>query len=246
MSTGIWSAASGAVAQQWALDVTANNLANSSSPGYRADRAVFRQELARAVDGSEGTRSMRFATSRTAATDQRAGNIVQTGRPLDVAVRDPNAFFVVGTPEGVRYTRDGSFQLASDGTLRNRDGFAYIGPNGKPLSVAAGAQSVAITVNGDVTVNGEANGTRLHMVSFRDVKALEKQGTLLFRARPEAGAAVPVDPNLAPSSLEMSNASPLEGMTNLVSATRHFDMVTRVIEAFSNADRKAATNLMGR
>src|SRR6185436_12689868 len=111
MSTGIWSAASGAVGKTTALDVAADNVANATTPGFRAETAVFRQTLATAVDKSKGTQSMRYAITRTNVPHFDAGQIVESGKPLDVALPEGNAFFVVRTPQGERYTRAGSFRL---------------------------------------------------------------------------------------------------------------------------------------
>ncbi|HEY8944062.1 MAG TPA: flagellar basal body protein, partial [Polyangiaceae bacterium] len=88
MSSGIWSAASGAVGQTAALDVAANNVANATTPGYRADTSVFRQTLADALGNAAGTRSQRFAITRTTTPDFTPGQVVHTGRALDVALTD--------------------------------------------------------------------------------------------------------------------------------------------------------------
>ena len=145
MSTGIWSAASGAVSQMTALDVAANNVANASTPGYRADRVLFRQELNRANDLSAGTRSMKYSITRTVEPDRKQGQFVYTGRGLDVALRQPDTWLVVKTPQGERYTRAGSIQVAVDGTLKTPDGYPYIGPNHSILHARSDAQNVAIS-----------------------------------------------------------------------------------------------------
>jgi len=115
MSTGIWSAASGAVGQIAALDSAAQNIANATTPGFKAEEAVFRQTLVKSIDRNTGTRSLRYAVSRTTVPDFRAGQMVQTGRPLDVAITDDKSFFMVSTPQGERYTRAGSFRMSVDG-----------------------------------------------------------------------------------------------------------------------------------
>src|SRR4051812_28961694 len=121
MSTGIWSAASGAVAQAASLDTAANNVANASTPGFRAETAIFRQTLVNAVGQNPGTRSQRFAVTRTTSPDLRQGQIVHTGRNLDVALTDEKGFFAVSTPNGDRFTRQGSFRVSVDGTLLTAD-----------------------------------------------------------------------------------------------------------------------------
>ncbi|HWP04942.1 MAG TPA: flagellar hook basal-body protein [Polyangiaceae bacterium] len=244
MSTGIWAAASGMVGQQSALDVAAGNIANATTPGFRADRALFRQTLV-AASRSVPSQSLRYAVTRTVEPDKRPGQIVQTGQPLDVALRNKDDLFVVSTPQGVRYTRAGSFQIGADGRLTTAGGAIVLGPDQKPVKVPSDANSVKLSPTGELLVNGELSGPKLMVVSFARPEALQKEGAVLLRGTPGAGRAVEKDPDLATESLELSNASALEGMTTLVTATREFEMMSKVVEAFSEIERKAASDIIG-
>jgi flagellar basal body rod protein FlgG len=113
------------------------------------------------------------------------------------------------------------------------------------LQVSPDSQSVAISPQGTVVVDGEETGSRLLLVTFPDPTGLEKDGHLLLRARPEAGRPQLSGSTLQPETIEASNASAVKGMTDLVTTTRQFEMLTRVIEAFSAADKRAATGIMG-
>lgn len=240
MSTGIWSAASGAVAQTTALDVASNNVANASTPGFRADRAVFRRELNQAQGAAMGTRSLKYSLVRTVEPDRRQGQLIHTGRPLDVALKNPDQWFRVSTPEGVRFTRVGSMQLAADGALRSPDGFPYLDAGGAVLRVRPDARTAGIGPDGVLSVDGVDSGQRLAVVRFPNVGALLKDGAVLMRAPPGAGQPVAVDADLETEAIESSNASALSGMTSLVQASREFEMVTRVIDAFSNIEHRTA------
>jgi len=243
VSTGIWAAASGMVGQQAALDVAAGNIANANTPGFRADRALFRQTLVNANNRSVPTQSLRYSVSRTVEPDRRPGQMEQTGRGLDVALRDPNALFVVSTTQGARYTRAGSFQLTPDGRLTTQAGDLVMGTGHKPIAIAPGAAEVKISPTGDLVVNGESTGQRLLTVTFPKPDALQKEGAVLMSAQ-NAGKPVATDPDLATGTLELSNASPLDGMTSLVTASRDFEMMSKVVEAFSDIERRAATDIM--
>ena len=245
MSTGIWSAASGAVAQGFSLDVAANNIANATIPGFRSDQAVFRQELAKAVQQGQ-TPSLRYALVRSARVDFRAGDLTPTGRPLDVALRSDDTFFVVKTKDGERYTRAGGAHVAADGSLTMPDGTPSLGPDRKILKVPAEAKSVAFSKDGRLVVDGVESPQRLLVVSFKTPAALERDGKVMFRAPPAAGRPVEAVADLEVESLEGSNASAVGGMTSLVTASRQFEMLTKVIEAFSTIDRKAATDVMAK
>jgi flagellar basal-body rod protein FlgF len=233
------------VGQTAALDVAAGNIANANTPGFRADRALFRQTLAAATDRSTPTQSLRYSVVRTVEPDRRAGQMVQTGRSLDVALKDSESLFVVSTPEGERYTRAGSFQLAPDGRLTTAGGATVLGAGRSPISVPSGARDVSISPTGDLIVDGTESGSKLMVVTFPRQTGLEKQGSVLLRATPAAGRPVEKDPDLMVGSLELSNSSAIEGMSTLVTATREFEMLSRVVEAFSTIERRAATDIAG-
>lgn len=243
MSTGIWAAASGMVGQQAALDVAAGNIANAGTPGFRADRALFRQTLVSANNRAAPTQALRYSVARTVEPDRRQGQMTQTGRGLDVALRDPDALFVVSTPRGERYTRAGSFELRSDGRLTTKDGDLVLGTGHKPIVVPTGAGEVHIAPTGELVANGENTGAKLLVVSFPKPEGLLKEGAVLLRAQ-NAGRPVQRDPDLMPEALELSNASALDGMTSLVTASREFEMMSRVVEAFSDIERRSATDIM--
>ena len=99
-------------------------------------------------------------------------------------------------------------------------------------------------VAGDPTT-GESTLGKLLVVKFNDVSGLQKEGHTLLKALPKAGAPSPYDGELANGCVEQSNANAVEGMTQLVSLSREFEMITKVIEAFSTIDHKAATDIAG-
>ena len=243
MSTGIWSAASGAVSRTFALDVAANNVSNSETPGFRADRSVFRQEMVRAMDGAMGTQSLRYTTTRTREPDLAAGQLLHTGRSLDAALTDSESFFVVQTPQGPRYTRAGNLQLNPDGRLTTTEGYAYLGEGGSTLEVPSDTKSVQLSQSGELLFDGLASGLKLSVVKFNNPRALEMEGDVLMRAPRAAGAPESVEAQIEPETLEMSNSSALRTMTTLVNTTREFEMIAKVIEAFSNVEHKAATEV---
>jgi flagellar basal-body rod protein FlgF len=247
MSTGIWSAASGAVGKTSALDVAADTVANATTPGFRAETAVFRQTLATAVDNTRGTQSLRYAITRTNVPHFNPGQVVESGKPLDAAITEENGFFAVQTPQGERYTRAGSFRLTQEGSLVLPDGSPVLGENRRPLKIDALQPNIRIDNQGQLvagdSLTGEQTLGKLRMVQFKDVNGLQKEGHVLLRALPQAGAATVYEGGVAGGCIEQSNANAVKGMTQLVSLSREFEMITKVIEAFSNIDRKAATDI---
>lgn len=245
MSTGIWSAASGAVGQVAALDTAAQNIANATTPGFRAEEVVFRQTLVKAVNKNTGTTSLRYAVSRTTVPDFHAGQMVATGRPLDVAITDDKSFFMVSTPQGERYTRAGSFRMAVNGAITTPDGHPVLGANHRALKVDPMSRNVSLDREGTVIVDG-VPGPKLGLVTFQNLQGLERDGQVLFKALPGAGKIYPSDALLENNSIELSNANAVTGMTSLVNTSRNFEMISKVIEAFGEIDKRAASGIMGK
>jgi flagellar basal-body rod protein FlgF len=242
MSDGIWSAVSGATAQLAILDAAANNVANASTPGYRAERALFRAALGRAQAQGVPARSMRYAALDSGGCDVSAGSLQQTGRPLDVALRD-DGFFRVRTVNGERYTRAGSVQLAKDGTLVTKQGDAYLDENGRPIKLSSGADA-QIAADGTVR-EGETSVARLGVVRFADPAKLAREGSLLLVANAASGAPTAAAANLETGHLEMANVTAVAGMIEIVSAQRAFEACESAIQAFKDADSRAAMSVLG-
>lgn len=240
MASGIWSAASGATARIHSLDVSTSNLVNASTAGYRSDKAVFRTALAKAERGSPPP----SVVYRTSAPDMSVGQLISTGQKLDVAIPDEDGLFVVSTPDGPRYTRAGSFKLGPDGSLLSADGAPIMATDNRPVRVAPGAQDVSLDRTGTLVVDGERQ-QQLAVVKFPNPSGLEKVGSVLMRARPEAGKPVAHEGALEPGMLELSNEDAVSGMADEVRNVREFEMTMRVIEAFREIERSSATKIIG-
>jgi flagellar basal-body rod protein FlgF len=236
-------AASGASAQMTALEATANNLANATTPGYKADQAVFQEHLAQALLVGKAQPEMRYASVAEVSPDLRSGPLQVTQRPLDVAI-DGDGYFAVQTPRGERYTRAGGFQVGPGGTLITAQGYAVLGNGGSPIQLPAEGGGAEIGQDGVVRVDGEEVG-QLRVVQFDEPRGLQKEGDQLFRALPLAGEALPAQVSLQSGALELPNVSIVKGMTDLVSATRAFEALERAVEAYSDIDRRAASNIIG-
>jgi flagellar basal-body rod protein FlgF len=246
MSDGIWSALSGAVSHVTALDIAANNIANASTPGFRADHLVFHEYLGRAAAGTarQAGPGLRSTTISTVVPDQSQGTIVQTGRGLDAAIRG-EGYFVVSTAQGDRYTRVGSFDVAKDGTLVTRTGDTVLGADRKRIVLPRDASGMRITADGTIEVSGQPAG-QLMTVSFDRKAVLEKEGSVLLRRAQGTPAPTQARVSLESGALEQSNMSAVQGMMDIVSASRGFEACERVIDAFRDEDRRAAMAIAGK
>ena len=218
-------AASGLRARMESLDLLANNIANASTGGYKADREFYSLYTASQDAGAGSPSSMPLIERPW--TDHSQGMLHPTGNPLDVAV-DGKGFFAVNGPGGPLYTRNGNFRLATDGRLTSSDGYDVRNRQGTSM-VLDSARNIQISSDGTVTQDGKMIG-QLEIADFTSTAGLSKQGSNYFRI---------ADPNLKPSAtssavveqgqLESSNAGPAEGAVRLISVMRQFEMMQKAV-----------------
>src|SRR5262249_49485798 len=142
--------------------------------------------------------------------DFRAGSIAGTGRDLDVALNGPG-FFVVQTPGGARYTRNGHFERAADGTLVTEDGMSLLGGRG-PITLGKG--DLSIDPDGTVRTGASVAG-KLQVVDFADTTALAREGNSRFAADDPTKALPVKNPEIQSGALEKSNVSMVERIAEL-------------------------------
>lgn len=236
MDTLTASAASGMRARMESLDMLANNLANASAPGFKADREFFSTYVASDLADSSGIDmgSMMPVTDRQ-WTDYSQGAITPTGNPLDIALRG-KGFLVAISPGGPLLTRDGSFRLSSQGFLETQDGFKVRGQGGTPIELDP-SRSVDITPTGEVRQD-EQTVAQLDIVDVKDEMGLSKHGMNYFDFA--ATAVTPAaDAQIQPGSLEAANFQPAESAVRLVAVMRQFEMMQRAVSIGADMNRRA-------
>lgn len=236
MSSGIYIATAGAVAQSIALDATANNIANASTSGYQGERVSFREAL-----GTAKSADSALVSAQTAHTvDGSQGALMQTDNPLDVAL-EGDGVFSVKTPQGMRYTRAGNFQLNAEKQLVTQDGYQVMGEGNQPVTFPPDAQNVTISGEGDVTADGNSVG-KLALVRF-SASQLKREGGSMFSATgtPQAGEA----PKVRSGVLESSNVNIVRGVVDLVKTTRTYESLMKMIQGYHDVESRAARELGG-
>jgi len=236
MPGGVYAALSGMRARLEDLDRLASDLANVGTSGYKTERAAtaaaerpsFRAALDSAVD----------ATTGSTRVDFRPGTIGATGRELDVAI-DGRGFFVVNTPAGERYTRNGAFSRREDGVLTIADGSPVLGTSGE-IKVGRGQ----ITVSDDGTIKaGDVIAGKLRVVDFANPADVQRESGVRFRA---AAGVTPDDipTRIVSGSLEQANVSMVDRMAALTDLTRSFEALQRGVSVLMNdIDGRAITEL---
>jgi flagellar basal-body rod protein FlgF len=237
----IYTAGTGARQLLLRQDVVAQNLANASTPGYRAETYAFQ---AVAVEGS-GLSTRVFAVEGTTGADLTAGPVERTGRSLDVAVQGPGWIAVQAADGSEAYTRDGSLEVGPSGNLETRGGLAVLGDSG-PIAIPP---EHAVTIASDGTVSAVPHQLPLTSVAqLGRIKLVNPPADGLVRGadglfRPREGGAAEPDPSvvLAGGSLEGSNVNAAEAMVSMISLARQFELQMKLLsQADDNARRAAA------
>jgi flagellar basal-body rod protein FlgF len=241
MDSGLYAASTALMARTQALDTIANNLANASTVGYRAERNVFSSVLATAGDSAEPGLSQvvnRYGILSGITIDQSQGALNKTGNELDVAI-DGSGYFVVQTADGPMYTRNGAFQVSSRGQLVTASGDAVMGDRGV-INILPGP--VSISADGTISSNGAVEG-KLSIVEFPPDTAFTSMGNTYYSA-PEQSAETATNSKVHQGMLESSNVNPVEGMIELVNAQRTAEMMQRNLSMLSSdMDKTAAQDL---
>ncbi|MCZ8293576.1 MAG: flagellar basal-body rod protein FlgG [Hylemonella sp.] len=248
MFNSLWIAKTGMEAQQMQLDVISNNLANSSTNGFKRAHAVFEdlmyQNLRQA--GSSTSEQSQLPTGlqvglgvRTVSTSRSftQGSLQQSGNDLDIAIQG-NGFFQITMPDGtLNYTRDGAFQVNSQGQLVTSNGL----PVANGITVPANATNVSISADGNVTatipgtVTPQPIGT-IPLASFINPAGLEPRGQNLYAETTASGQPNTGTPGanglgqLMQGFLETSNVNVVQELVTMIQTQRAYEMNSKAIQ----------------
>jgi flagellar basal-body rod protein FlgF len=220
------------------LDVIANNIANTDTTGFKADNAAFTEFLmpgARDNEFATGKdRRISFVEDRATWIDFSPGAMQHTGNPLDVAI-DGKGYFVVQTPRGLRYTRNGAFSINAAGQLVTSTGDQVLG-NAGPITFQGSDRDVIISVTGVVSARDGA-GTQssqrgvLQIASFDKSQKLQKDGASTFLAPPDlTPGPAPQGTRVVQGAVEKSNVRPILEMTRMIEITRSYSEIAAILQ----------------
>jgi len=238
MDSGFYAACAALMARSQALDLVANNLANTSTPGYRAQQNIFRSFLATASGhpGSSLNQAVNdFGISGGSQMDLTQGNLEHTGNDLDFAVQGPG-FFEVKAASGPAFTRNGNFQVSAQGQLTTAQGDPVMGEKGA-IRIVGGP--VTVSPDGTISVSGAVAG-KVKLVEFPSGTALESVGKTYYSAPARSGSPAKQS-TIAQGSLESSNVNPVAGAVELVAVQRYAEMMQRALSMFHSEFNRIAT-----
>ena len=243
----LWVARTGLEAQQTRMALVSQNLANVNTTGYKRSRAIFEDLLYQNVVQAGGLTSQQTESPtglnlgtgvRVVATDKQfsQGNVINTNNPFDLAVQG-RGFFEINLPDGGRaYTRDGTFQLNSDGQIVTSSGYE-VTPS---VTIPIGAQSVSIGVDGVVSaiMPGQTDPVQvgtLQLTDFINPAGLQPRGENLYIETVSSGPPQPGTPGLnglgsvIKGALETSNVNVVEELVAMIETQRAYEMNSRAI-----------------
>ncbi len=268
MSTkGVYTALSGALAQNLRLDTIANNIANVNTPSFKKDQQTFREYLTANEKPSDVIQVPRipasvesfydmqggdksFVDSNGTYTDFSQGSLKTTGNPLDVAI-DGQGMFEVMTPAGVRYTRSGSFSVDGLGQVVTKDGFPLLmeapdGTDPQNRIFKVNSSQVQIADNGEVFDQNVSLG-KIALAQFDNKDALRKMGNNLYeeKAGMTSGKKATTNTQLKQGFLELSNVNVVQEMTDMITAQRVFESTQKAIHSYDEMNEKLV-NVVGK
>ena len=232
MDNAIYVTLSKQLAQFRQMDAIASNIANANTTAYKPETVLFHDYIVTDADDKKIAYTQDVGSYR----DHSVGTLKTTGNPLDLALSD-NAYFVVQTTQGERYTRAGNFQLDGNKTLVNADGYPVLDAGGQPIVFQQEDRNIRIAEDGMIIVDGEERG-QLNIVSFENEQFLKEEGGTLYNA--DAAQPKPaIGFKVSQGMLEESGVEPVMEMTNMITTLRRVGSTSQFIETAYELQRQA-------
>lgn len=272
LGSGMWTSVSGAIAQAQSVDTVANNLANADTLGFKKDLPAFREYLAvrerepSAQDISTGPikekdltpldgRDQSFVVVDGTYTQFRQGNLKVTQSPLDVAMDGPG-FIEVSTPSGIRFTRQGSLKISTEGRLVTPQGYPVLSsqPGGlaqeqteadaaRYIDLRDRGSHISISESGEIYA-GDQFIAKLSVVEFNNLNKLRKTAGQLFENRdPQNISTGQTHTTVRQGVVETSNVNPVEEMTQLIKANRMFEHDMKALKTYQDIMGREANDI---
>ncbi|MGI9511022.1 MAG: flagellar basal-body rod protein FlgF [Geminicoccaceae bacterium] len=218
------------------MDVIANNIANMTATGFRAESLLAEQ-----VPVDVGPRqTVRYVQDVALVRDLTPGAMIPTSNPLDLAI-EGQGYFVIATDAGDRYTRNGQFRLSELGEITTANGESVLDDGGAPIAVPPGSSTITIAPDGTVSTPDAVLG-RLSLVTFDDAQGLEKAGHGLYRTEQ---APVPTEGiSIIQGMIEGSNVRPVVEMTEMMTTLRSYQSTQKIIDAHHELERRMVERML--
>jgi flagellar basal-body rod protein FlgF len=230
-------AASGLQSRMDAIDMLANNLANTSTSGFKADREFYSSYLSAEIGTATDPAVGDAPVVQRQWTDFTQGMLTSTGSATDLALSGPG-FFSVNGPNGPFYTRSGNFIISPHGVLVTAEGYPVRMVNGQSLQLQS-PSPIQVSPDGTVMQDGNPLG-QLEIVNFSDPSRLNKAAAAYFTV-PDASLkpVAATNAQVFQGKLETSNAAPAEATARMISLLRTFEMLQKAVKIGADMNRQA-------
>jgi flagellar basal-body rod protein FlgF len=233
MDNSVYIALSRQVSSFRHMDMVANNIANSNTAGFRAERMLFNDYLVE--DGNRN--DMAFTQDIATYHDTRPGPMRTTGNPLDLAISG-DGYFTVEMPDGrTGFTRNGRFQIDGQGFIVTQTGMPVLDEGGQRIQLQPEDQNIVVGEDGFYTVNGQQRGV-FGVAEFNNEQELKQLGNGLFDAQ-GAAALPPQNSRVLQGVAEDSNVSPVTEIVNMTRLSRSVSSTAEFIEVMYDLQRRA-------
>jgi len=229
-------------AQQRAMAVTADNIANASTTGYKRESVLF-SDFLNHQHGDKvpaGGKDEAYTQDRATYRDFQQGDLQQTGNPLDLALGG-EGYFQVRTANGVRLTRSGRFEEEPDGAVVDESGNPLLDRTGQPLVLPATDHRISIASDGSVSTETGDVG-QIGIVTARDQNRLQAEGGKLLRS--DQPTALVQRPNITQGSIEGSNVQMMTEVTKMLDIQRNFQFMAQFVESEGQRQQNAIDKIV--
>lgn len=239
MDSGFYAACTALMARSQTLDLVANNLANVSTSGYRAQHDSFSSLLA--TSSSLPLSGLNQAVNNYSVIgggqlDLSQGSLERTGNDLDLGI-EGHGFFAVQTAGAQLFTRDGSFHVSPKGQLVTSAGDTVLGTDNRPIPIVGAP--VSVSSDGTISVNGALAG-QLKIVDFPAGTPLKSAGKTYYSA-PEKTGVPATDASIQQGTIEGSNVNPVASSIELITVQRYAELMQRALTMFHTEMNQVAT-----
>lgn len=236
MSSGKYSAISGAVARMQMLENISEHLASTKVPGYKKGMIAFEAKLGEATSGM-ATKGTNYARLTKPKIDFTPGEVEHSGDPLDLAING-DGFFQIQRPDGTfGYARKGNFELNSEGKLIDTNGFPVMGAEGGEIILPQ--PDVNISLDGSIW-DGDTLVGQVGLFRFEDTSVLKRAGGEMFAPTDDVQPEAHPSPKMSQQYLETSNVDMMKTMTRMTSNLRAFEATQKALKIYSDMGAKAA------
>ncbi len=209
-------------ALQRQMDVVAQNIANVNTTGFKSNDVLFEDFMVKPAPKFTHHMVLDRATLRN--TTQ--GTFIKTENPLDLAISG-QGYFAVQTPQGIQYTRQGSFQMDAEGNLVTPDGYPVLSGGGSSIAIPTDAKTISIGQDGTISTESGKIG-RMQVVKFQNEQLMKQTYGGFYSA--EEQPEVDEDAQLNQGMVEASNVKSITEMTHVIEISRAYERVARLID----------------